>query len=193
MSAGYISIALGEFSPLIYIGLRQVVSEDCRLRIVGFDLTAYSYGRLVCSYRPSVILLDEMRIQDLSLLKRVRDAYPQVAIVLLASALRHAHHDDCARSRLLGVSYISNGAAPKEIQTAIHLAAEGKRTPSVARLTARESEIMPYLVSGKSYQEIAEQLHIGAETVRTHATRIRRKLGVNKKRDLIGLPLPAHN
>lgn len=64
MSGRQTAIALGGFSSLIDIGLRQVVSEDRRLRLVGFDPAAYRCGRLLCIHKPAVILLDEMQIRD---------------------------------------------------------------------------------------------------------------------------------
>src|SRR5436305_1894881 len=52
-------------------------------------------------------------------------------------------------------------------------------------LTPREAEVMELLQSGKSNAEIAQELHIGIETVRSHARRIYRKLGVRTRRELL--------
>jgi DNA-binding NarL/FixJ family response regulator len=45
-------------------------------------------------------------------------------------------------------------------------------------LTPREAEVLELLQSGRSNAEIADALHVGIETVRTHARRVYRKLGV---------------
>jgi DNA-binding CsgD family transcriptional regulator len=55
-----------------------------------------------------------------------------------------------------------------------------------ARLTAREQEVLQALSTGASYAEIARDLVIDLETVRSHAKRIRRKLGVSASSDLLG-------
>jgi DNA-binding CsgD family transcriptional regulator len=55
-----------------------------------------------------------------------------------------------------------------------------------ARLTAREREVLQAISAGASYAEIARDLVIDLETVRSHAKRIRRKLGVSASSDLVG-------
>ncbi len=66
-------------------------------------------------------------------------------------------------------------------------------------LTPRENEVLLCLSEGKNYGEIAAELVIELETVRTHARRVRRKLGVATSRDLhgrlapTGEPGPARN
>ena len=52
-------------------------------------------------------------------------------------------------------------------------------------LTPREAEVMELLQSGKSNAEIANELNVSVETVRSHARRIYRKLGVRTRRELL--------
>ena len=54
-------------------------------------------------------------------------------------------------------------------------------------LTPREAEVMDLLRTGRSNAEIAQALHVSIETVRTHARRIYRKLGVRTRRELRAL------
>jgi DNA-binding NarL/FixJ family response regulator len=51
-------------------------------------------------------------------------------------------------------------------------------------LTSREADVLELLQSGRSNAEIAATLHVGVETVRTHARHIYRKLGVSTRREL---------
>jgi DNA-binding NarL/FixJ family response regulator len=53
-----------------------------------------------------------------------------------------------------------------------------------APLTARETDVLELLQAGRSNAEIAADLHVGVETVRTHARHIYRKLGVSTRREL---------
>jgi DNA-binding NarL/FixJ family response regulator len=46
-----------------------------------------------------------------------------------------------------------------------------------ASLTARERDVLRALAAGLDNQAIADQLHVGTETVRTHVTQVLRKLG----------------
>lgn len=54
-------------------------------------------------------------------------------------------------------------------------------------ITAREGEVLTLIVKGKSYSEIAEQLHISLPTVKTHISRAYKKMNVNNKIELINL------
>jgi DNA-binding CsgD family transcriptional regulator len=66
-------------------------------------------------------------------------------------------------------------------------APEGELTPDPAGpapLTPRETEVLELLQGGRSNAEIAADLHLGIETVRTHARHIYRKLGVSTRREL---------
>jgi DNA-binding NarL/FixJ family response regulator len=51
-------------------------------------------------------------------------------------------------------------------------------------LTAREAEVLELLQDGATNAQIAHQLSIGVETVRTHARNIYRKLGISSRREL---------
>ena len=54
-------------------------------------------------------------------------------------------------------------------------------------LTPREADVLELLQQGLSNSEIAGVLHVGKETVRTHARSIYRKLGVQNRRELASL------
>lgn len=58
--------------------------------------------------------------------------------------------------------------------------------PKAGALTARELQILAELSRGASYAEIARDLVIDVETVRSHAKSIRRKLGVSRSSELAG-------
>ena len=56
--------------------------------------------------------------------------------------------------------------------------------PGPDLLTPRESDVLELLQAGRSNAEIAQALHVSVETVRTHARRVYRKLGVRTRREL---------
>jgi LuxR family maltose regulon positive regulatory protein len=51
-------------------------------------------------------------------------------------------------------------------------------------LTEREAEVLAELQRRRANAQIARDLHISVETVRTHARSIYRKLGVSSRREL---------
>ena len=52
-------------------------------------------------------------------------------------------------------------------------------------LTPREVEVLAELQQRRANAQIASDLHISVETVRTHARSIYRKLGVTSRRELL--------
>lgn len=54
-------------------------------------------------------------------------------------------------------------------------------------ITPREAEVMALIVQGKSYSDIADDLNISMPTVKTHISRVYRKMGVSHKVELINV------
>ena len=97
---------------------------------------------------------------------------------------------------------LSKETQARDVISAIHLAARGLhvlpeetavhggdpvRIRGVNLLTPREGEVLEQLQVGATNAEIAERLAIGVETVRTHARKIYRKLGIASRRELARL------
>lgn len=53
------------------------------------------------------------------------------------------------------------------------------------RLSRREKEVVSYICLGCTYTEIAEKMNVKPETVKTLARRIRRKLNVRSKTEIV--------
>ena len=90
---------------------------------------------------------------------------------------------------------LTKSTEARDVLHAIYLASRGLHVlPSTCRapyepagptpLTPREADVLELLQSGISNAEIAAALHVGIETVRTHARNIYRKLGVSTRREL---------
>ena len=95
---------------------------------------------------------------------------------------------------------LSKETQARDILNAIHLASRGlhvlpktarefgmSRMPGPELLTPREADVLELLQQGRSNAEIAAALHVGIETVRTHARSIYRKLGVRTRRELANM------
>ncbi|MFF2275808.1 AAA family ATPase [Agromyces sp. NPDC058126] len=62
-----------------------------------------------------------------------------------------------------------------------------------AALTARERELLPYLVDGRTYAEIAELLTISEKTVSSHVSNLLRKTGAANRVDLARMARESHD
>jgi LuxR family maltose regulon positive regulatory protein len=63
------------------------------------------------------------------------------------------------------------------------------RVPPSAPLTSRERAVLRLLPTLRSFDEIAEDLTISANTVKTHVRAIYAKLGVTKRRDAVAVAI----
>ena len=64
-------------------------------------------------------------------------------------------------------------------------------TEKVAALTVKEHQVMRLLVEGRSLMQTAESLERSVKTVEAHSTRIKKKLGVNNRVELVRMALRA--
>ena len=67
------------------------------------------------------------------------------------------------------------------LSTGLTAAVMRRASIAAARLTAREQEVLELLADGLGSAEIAGRLYLGESTVKTHVTRIYRKLDVNNR------------
>jgi DNA-binding NarL/FixJ family response regulator len=72
-----------------------------------------------------------------------------------------------------------------------HRARQAEAGQALNRLTPREHEVLQALADGLSDKEIAERLHVGPKTVRTHTANMLGKLGVDSR--LLALVLAARH
>jgi DNA-binding CsgD family transcriptional regulator len=56
--------------------------------------------------------------------------------------------------------------------------------PSVPGLTMRERQILPYVVAGHTYAEIAGTLFVSVKTVSVHVSNMLRKTGLRNRAEL---------
>jgi DNA-binding NarL/FixJ family response regulator len=88
-----------------------------------------------------------------------------------------------------GGSPMSSTIARKVIMT---FQAAGSNADEYSRLSNREKEILNLLAKGYRYKEIAEQLHISLDTVRTHIRNIYDKLQVQSRTEALNKIYPRN-
>lgn len=186
--AGRVNVVLGQFDALVGRGLMQILREDETFLVVGSNLDGDALERTVARMAPEVAILDDAAAAGLSILGRLRTIRPPIGIVVFAY---HPSRSYRARVHATGATCLSKDVCAADILATVRLVAEGNHPAEVAALTTREAEVLECIRAGQSRTEIAHTLQIGVETVRTHTARIRHKLGVRNKRELIGLPI--HN
>jgi ATP/maltotriose-dependent transcriptional regulator MalT len=78
-----------------------------------------------------------------------------------------------------------------DIRVRAHAPVDGRGAWPAKPLTQREIEVLHLLPGPLSLREIAAELHISPDTVKSHTRAIYRKLGVSRRRDVISRkPVP---
>lgn len=175
------------------MGLRALIDEDPHLRLVAADIPSDRLQQTLAAAAPDVAILNFAALARAADLRELHDRLPDVHLMVLADNPSAA---ECRQLIGFGATVcLAKTAEARDLLHAIHLASRGLQVlPSVdapgcettdaAPLTPREADVLELLQGGRSNAEIAAELHVGVETVRTHAHNIYRKLGVNTRRDL---------
>lgn len=198
--------------PVIADGLRTLLDAVPDIDVIGTTDNGMEAIVSVRTLRPDVVVTD-LNLQTISGLELIRrlgkeDAPPNV-VVFTASDADKTVSDvlHAGASCLLG-----KDASPQELITAIQAAAAGQTMlapniaqrlvtwfraqperqesapcPEVTELTPREREVTRMVARGMSTEEVARELIIGEATVRTHLYRVRTKLGVRDRAELVSL------
>ncbi len=187
-----ITVLVGHFEDLLARGLHNLIDEDPSLELVAADVPPARLHLLLQSRCPQVAILNFGSMRSPAEVRELVAKYPATHLVLLANQPSGV---ECAQLLAFGASAcLAKATQSRDVLNAIHLAARGMQLTSRERtlgsatsalLTPRESEVLAQLQQRRSNAQIAAELHIGVETVRTHARSIFRKLGVASRRELL--------
>jgi DNA-binding NarL/FixJ family response regulator len=195
-----VTVVSASFEDLVAIGLRQIISEDPNIELVANDVPLDRLESVVLDHAPAVVLLNYGSLPSPAFVYQLHQAAPETRIVVLANRPTAA---ECNQLLSFGATAcVSKETQGRDIINALHLASRGMHvmprsaaaTPGerldVAQpdiLTQREADVLELLQQGYTNGEIAHELTIGVETVRTHTKNIFRKLGISTRRDLARL------
>jgi DNA-binding NarL/FixJ family response regulator len=195
-----VTIVSARFEDLVAIGLEQLISEDPNVELVETAVELENLEKVLEKRRPSVVLLNFGSLPNAAWVYQLHQSSPETRIVVLANRPTAAESNQLLSFG--ATACISKETQGRDIINAIHLASRGMRVlprsnaapsdpaerfdylPEADILTAREAEVLQLLQEGMTNAQIADELTIGLETVRTHARNIYRKLGVSTRRDL---------
>jgi DNA-binding NarL/FixJ family response regulator len=195
-----ITVVLAQFEDIMGLGLRSLIDEDENLTLVAWDVPHDDLHPMLERHEPRVAILNFGSLTSAVELRDFHRAFPGTRLVVLAN---RPSPSECRQMLSFGATAcLAKSTEARDVLHAIHLASRGLHVlpPASAEaaapvgigpelLTSRETEVMELLQSGRSNAEIAHELHVSIETVRTHARRVYRKLGIRTRRDLRALPV----
>jgi DNA-binding NarL/FixJ family response regulator len=200
-----LNIAIVEDDAGIRADLEAMLANNPGLRCVGTCASAENALVNIPFWRPDVVLMDINLpgMSGIDCVARLKTKMPKLLVLMLTvyvdaenifRALKAGANGylvkRLASAKLLeAIQEVSAGGAPMSCQIArkvvqyFHQA--GPSEDVSENLTPRELEILQLLVAGCFFKEIADQLNISGETVRTHINHIYRKLHVRSRTEAV--------
>ena len=200
MRTAPMTVVSARFEDLVAIGLEHLISEDPNLELIQDAVELEKLEEVLERRTPDVVLLNFGSLPNAAWVYQLHQGNPETRIVVLANRPTAAESNQLLSFG--ATACISKETQGRDIINAIHLASRGMRVlprsnaaptdpaerfdylPEADILTAREAEVLQLLQEGMTNAQIALELSIGLETVRTHARNIYRKLGISTRRDL---------
>lgn len=199
------SVVIADDDHLMRAGLRELLSVDPSLEVVGEAASGREAVEVACRLAPDVVLMD-VRMPDtdgIEATRRLADQAPAIRILILTTFEQDDYVFDALRAGASG--FLLKRTRPEELIAAVHTVAAGDSllSPSIARrvieriarqptpdltdqprldaLTRREREVLDLLARGLSNREIAGALIVEESTVRTHVGRVLMKLDLRDR------------
>ncbi|MFF1627528.1 MULTISPECIES: response regulator [unclassified Streptomyces] len=197
--------------PIIRDGIHTLLEAESDIEVLDTTDSGLHAMMLVRTLHPDVVLtgLSLSGISGLELVRRIGrekgEHAPRVVVIALDGG-----DDMVAEALNAGVSgLLTRGATREELRSAVRAAADGHTmlAPEIAQrlvdwfrkhkdrpepvdgdsadLTPRERQVLLLVAEGYSTEAVAEELCIGITTVRTHLHRLRTKLAVKDRSQLV--------
>ena len=215
-----IRVLVADDQPLVRSGLAMLLDSADDIVIVGESGDGAAAVADTVRLRPDIVIMD-VRMPGMDGVEATRQIVAEgvagtdspVPVLILTTY----HVDDAVRAALrAGASgFMLKDAAPADLISAVRAVAAGGawlhpvvarelltefaaridvRVPgaeALTRITLREREVLILIARGMSNGEIAEQLHIGEATAKTHVGRILMKLGLRDRAQAVAAAYEA--
>ncbi|MEI7909796.1 MAG: response regulator transcription factor [Verrucomicrobiota bacterium] len=189
MTKERIRILLVDDHVMVRMGLISLLADEPDFEVVGQARNGAEAEELFADQQPDVTLMDGI-LPDLhgtEVVRRILEQHPSAAMIMVSI-------NETAEDVHLAMSAGARGYVPKSydqdvIIRAIRVVAAGGRflppelelrlreRCATVSLSHRELEVLSLIAKGKANKEVADELKLSGNTVKTHIARILDKLG----------------
>lgn len=198
-----ISVLVADDHRLVRRGIKEILGVARDIAVIGECASGSEIEGALSRLMPDVLILDMVMpgLSGVELIAHLVKEHPDLRILVLSM---HNEGQFAARALRAGASgYVTKDADPEVLLQALRKVAAGGKfiDPALVEavvfdapiagqaldnnLTERELQVLRLVVSGKSLNAIAEELHLSSKTISSHKTRVMQKLGVANNADLV--------
>jgi DNA-binding NarL/FixJ family response regulator len=209
-----IRVAVADDQAVVRMGLRALLDREPGLECVGEAADGAAALQLIRRTRPDVLLLD-IRMPGMDGLATLRAIAGdrELSGTRIVVVTTFAVDEYIFAALQAGASgFLLKDSAPDELAGAVRVVAAGEAllSPAITRkviglfgrhgtepvegldtLTPRERELVAWVATGRSNEEIAKELVISPDTVRTHVSRAMVKLHARDRAQLVVFAMRA--
>jgi DNA-binding NarL/FixJ family response regulator len=174
----------------------QLSLESSEFRVVGEASDVDAGLELVRRRRPTIVLVDHRLSGQfgLDLIRRLRAQDPSLRLVLMTSNPERGLNETAREAGARG-SLLKTGNAGDVLATLRAVAAGARsfdprhpaRKEGTGALTPRERSVLRLVATGSTNREVAAELGVGEETVKTMLSRAFVKLGVRRRAEAVAV------
>jgi len=197
-----IRVLIVDDHAVLRAGLRTLLNLQPDMEVAGEAAEGLEALERVKGLEPDVVLMDITLpgMEGLEVTKKLRKTHPNVKVLILTMHEDRRYLYSALKAGASG--YVVKRAADTELIDAIRAAHRGDvfLHPSMARIVAedyveqgatekglsdREREVLRLIAEGCTYKEMAKLLAVSVKTIETYRERIKEKLGLNTRAELV--------
>lgn len=204
-----IKVMIVDDHKLVREGLRAVFDQGDEIMVVGEARSGEEALEMVSGVNPEVILMDINMpgMNGIQATKLIRESNPEVKVVILTMMDQEGYVYEAVKAGATG--YLLKNTSSDNLIDAIQTVYEGKAllNPEATALllkefvtladnkakdyglSNREMEVLQLLAEGKTNKQIAKDLWISEQTVKTHVAHIFDKLGTSDRTETVARAL----
>ncbi len=192
-----IRLLIADDHAVVRQGLKMFLSLDDEISVVGEAADGQQAVDLSRELNPDVVLMDLLMpgMDGIAATAVIREELPDVEVIAFTSVLEESSVVGAVKAGAIG--YVLKDAEADELRRVIKAAAAGQvqlapaasarlvrevREPRGREaLTQREVEVLALLAKGRANKEIAREMGLGPQTVKTHVSNILAKLDMRSR------------
>lgn len=201
-----IRIFIADDHGVMRAGLRAILENEPELEFVGEASNGEDALQLATQIQPEIVLMDigMPGMDGIEVTRRLKKAAPRIQVLILS-----VYEDEILLREAIkaGASgFVIKRAVEDELISAIRAVSRGdlyihpaitrllikdisptvdQKSDALASLTARELEVMKYIIRGFTNRQIAEALFISVRTVEGHRASLFDKLDLKNRLELV--------